>query len=86
MNSYKHKIASAISITFIALIITLLPSIVSITVFFSSALIVATYYVTQHYDIDYKYWFSFVAQLSGLIFIAASFILMLIIGFNWLSF
>ena len=86
MNTYKHKIISTISITFIMLIATLLPTIISIAVFFSSALIIATYHVTQHYDINYKYWFSFVAQLSGLVIIVASFTLMLIIGFNWLGF
>jgi len=86
MNTYKRKIISGISITFATLIITLLPAIVIIAVFFSSALTIATYYVTQYYDIDYKYWFNFVAQLSGLVIIAASFILVLIIGFNWLGF
>ncbi|MBL4661943.1 MAG: hypothetical protein JKY19_16415 [Alcanivoracaceae bacterium] len=86
MSTYKHKIISGISITFITLLTTLLPSIVTIAVFFSSTLIIATYSVTQHYDIDFKYWFNFIAQLSGLVIIAASFILMLIIGFNWLGF
>ncbi|MBL4772159.1 MAG: hypothetical protein JKX98_00680 [Alcanivoracaceae bacterium] len=88
MKTYKYKsisskIISSISIILITLIAVFLPSIITISVFSGSVLIITAYHIIQNFDIDYKYWFSFIGQLSGLILIVASFIMMLTIGFSW---
>lgn len=77
MNIYKHKIIISLIATFIAVTTVLLPLSISISMLLSSVIITASFSIIQNYDINYKYWFSFIAQLIVLVFFVASFILTL---------
>jgi len=74
MNTTKNKIISTFSIAFVTLLAVILPSMISITMFIISAVIIASVTVVQSYDINYKYWFSFAGQLFALIFVSISFV------------
>lgn len=74
MNTYKNTIISTFSIAFVTLLALILPTMISITMFIISAVMVASVTIAQTYDINYKYWFSFAGQLSALIFVAVSFV------------
>ena len=84
MNIYKNTIISSLSILAIGITFTIMsPVIVSILIA-SVLTIYAAYYFTQNYDINYTYWFSFISQLIGLLLIVSSFVLMMVILFNWI--
>lgn len=85
MNTYKNTFISGISIFMLIAIFSFLPAMVGFVILFSASLITAVYFVNQNYDINYKYWFSFISQLGGLLLIVASFVLMMVIIFNFLG-
>lgn len=74
MNTLRNKYLSIFSLTFMTIITLVLPSIITITMVSFASLSIASYYLIQNYDINYKYWFSFAGQLCALIFVATSFV------------
>jgi heme/copper-type cytochrome/quinol oxidase subunit 3 len=74
MNTYKNEIISTVSIAFITLLALILPTTITLIMLVSSTVLIAAFTIAQNYDINYKYWFSFIGQLCALIFVAASFI------------
>jgi len=74
MNTFKNKILSTISLTFIVLMTVLLPITITLTMLLIGSVVIASFYIIQNYDINYKYWFSFIGQLCALIFVSATFV------------
>lgn len=67
------------------LLMMLLPVTLSLTMLVSTSLLLVGHYLIQNYDIDYKYWFSFLGQLVGFIFFVMSFLLVFIMGANLIT-
>ena len=66
-------------------ILLLLPATVSLTMLVSSSLMTLGFHAAQNYEVDYKYWLSFIGQLLGLIFFVVSFLLVFIMGANLIA-
>jgi len=82
MYSNHYKIISSISVVFIALLTVFIPLIISLSIFAISLTCIGSYYVSHNYDIEYKYWFSFVGQLLGLILIVSSIVVIFSLAVN----
>ena len=74
MNTYKNEIITTFSIAYITLLALLLPTMATVIMLAVSVVIVTVYTIVQNYDINYKYWFSFIGQLLALIFVVVSFV------------
>ena len=85
MNIYRNTIISSLFILAIGTIFTILPLFYISVMMVSALTIYAVYFLTQNYDINYSYWFSFIGQLIGLLLIVASFVMMMVILFNFLN-
>jgi hypothetical protein len=84
MNIYKYTVISALFLATITILLLILPLHIILTVVASFVLISIGNSILHNYDIDFKYWFSFIAQLLGFIFIVGSFISLLVVGLNYL--
>ncbi|MCF6319825.1 MAG: hypothetical protein L3J83_11220 [Proteobacteria bacterium] len=85
MFAHKIKIISALIMLAVVSISTLLPIKFTLIAMLSSLVITLSYPIIQSYDINYKYWFSFVGQLLGLIFFVFSFVLVFVVGANLIT-
>lgn len=85
MFTNKFKVLPIISGFSMILLMMLLPVTLSLTMLVSTSLLLVGHYLIQNYDIDYKYWFSFLGQLVGFIFFVMSFLLVFIMGANLIT-
>lgn len=79
MAILKNRILAALVFAIIVLLSMILPQFVTLISIISAALIASVHYIRHNYDINYKYWFSFVGQLCALVFIVLSFVLVFIL-------
>jgi hypothetical protein len=68
------KVLTSISLLFVAIVAALVPAYMTLSIIVLSASFIGLHYVLQNYDIDYKYWFSFIGQLFALILIVSGFV------------
>ena len=75
-----------LSIGFFSLISSslLLPITMAYRVIVSSILFLVSHYVYSNYEIDFKYYFSFIAELFVLVFIVTSLCLVLFLSKNYI--
>ena len=85
MFTLKSKLLPTIVLAIAISVLVLLPEVYTWVAFISSTIAVIGYYVFSNYDIDYKYWFSFVSQLLGLIFFVITFLMVFTLGANLIS-
>lgn len=76
----RSKVVPTVSLIFMLGVMMSLPSILSLIIFVSTVSIAASYYIHTHFEIDYKYWLSFVGQLLALIFFVMSVLLIFIMS------
>lgn len=69
------KVLTSIGLLFVAIIASIMPAYITLSILVLSASFIGLYYVLQNYDIDYKYWFSFIGQLLALILIVSGFVI-----------
>ena len=79
------KVLTSIGLLFVVIIASLLPAYITLSILVLSATFIGLYYVVQNFDIDYKYWFSFIGQLFALILIISSFIAIFIAVVNLIT-
>lgn len=84
MNIHKYTVISALFLATITILLLILPVHIILTLLASFILISIGNSILSNYDIDFKYWFSFIAQLLGFIFVVGSFISLLVVGLNYL--
>lgn len=70
------KVLTSIGLLFVAILASIIPAYIALSLFILFASFIGLYYVLQNYDIDYKYWFSFIGQLLALIVIVGGFVML----------
>lgn len=85
MFAQKTKIIPALIMIAVVSLSTLLPIKFTLVAMLCTSLVTLGYPIIQSYDINYKYWFSFVGQLLGLIFFVVSFVLVFVVGANLIT-
>lgn len=68
------KVLTSIGLLFVTIMVSLLPTNITLSILVLSAGLIGIYYVALNYDINYKYWFSFFGQLLALILIVIFFV------------
>ncbi len=85
MFAQKNKIVPVLIMIAVVSLSTLLPIKFTLVAMLSASLVTLGYPIVQSYDINYKYWFSFVGQLLGLMFFVGSFLLVFVMGANLIT-
>ena len=85
MFAYKTKIVPALIMIAVVSLSTLIPIKFTLVAMLTASVFTLGYPIIQSYDINYKYWFSFVGQLLGFIFFVTSFLLVFIMGANLIT-
>jgi hypothetical protein len=84
MINTKYKILTSLSLLLGFSFLSLLPTMMFTIVLFSLIVVMASYYVSNNFHIDYKYWLSFAGQLMGLILVVGCFVAMISLASNLL--
>jgi len=82
MFAHKNKIVPALVMIAVTSLSTLLPIKFTLVTMLVVSLVTLAYPIIQSYDINYKYWFSFVGQLLGFVFFVVSIVLVFVVGAN----
>ena len=85
MFAHKTKIIPVLIMIAVVSLSTLLPIKFTLVAMLSASLVTLGYPIIQSVDINYKYWFSFVGQLLGLIFFVVSLVLVFVVVSNLIT-